>query len=189
MKEFKLDAKSALVFIDLQRGIAGLSLAPITGMEVAATAAKMAQAFRSKGAPVIYVRVDLNDMVYLPSDAPMRDPHAPAPPAAASELVPECGHQSGDLVITKRQWGAFYDTGLDQQLRRRGIRTIVLGGIATNFGVESTARAAFDRGYELVFIGDAMTSVSGEAHDFAVKHIFPRMGRVRSSTDIIAALP
>jgi len=83
--------------------------------------------------------------------------------------------QPGDIVLAKRPWGAFYETGLDQQLRRRSIRTIVLGGIATNFGVESSARAGFDRGYELVFAEDAMSSISEEAHNFFVKHIFPRM--------------
>jgi nicotinamidase-related amidase len=82
----------------------------------------------------------------------------------------------------------FYDTGLDQQLRRRRVRTILLGGIATNIGVESTARAAFDMGYELIFVEDAMSSISAEAHQFAVKHIFPRMGRVRSTQEVVAEL-
>jgi nicotinamidase-related amidase len=95
--------------------------------------------------------------------------------------------QPGDLVVTKRQWGAFYATDLDQQLRRRSIRTIVLGGIATNFGVESTARAAFDRGYELVFAENAMSSISAEAHHFSVNNIFPLMGRVRSVEEIVTA--
>ncbi len=85
------------------------------------------------------------------------------PPAIASQLVPESGVQDGDIVIVKRQWGAFYGTGLDQQLRRRGIRTIMIGGIATNIGVESTAREAFDRGYEMVFVEDAMSTISPEA--------------------------
>jgi nicotinamidase-related amidase len=91
-------------------------------------------------------------------------------------------------VITKRQWGAFYGTELDLQLRRRGIRTIVIGGIATNFGVESTARDAFERGYEQVFAEDAMSSVSAEAHRFAVSVVFPRIGRVRSTDEILQAL-
>ena len=92
------------------------------------------------------------------------------------------------MVVAKRQWGAFYGTDLDLQLRRRGVRTIVMGGIATNIGVESTARAAFDRDYELVFAEDAMASVSAEAHGSAVNGIFPRMGRVRSAQQIIDAL-
>ena len=95
--------------------------------------------------------------------------------------------QPGDIVLAKRQWGAFYGTGLEQQLRRRSIRTIILGGIATNIGVESTARAAFDRGYELVFAEDAMSSISEDAHNFSVKNIFPRMGRVRSTEEILRA--
>jgi nicotinamidase-related amidase len=118
----------------------------------------------------------------------MRDPNAPPPPAIASELVAELDRQPADLVITKRQWGAFYGTELDQQLRRRGIQTIVIGGIATNFGVESTARAAFDRGYELVFVEDAMTTLSAEAHKFAIEAIFPRMGRVRTTDAVLQAL-
>lgn len=96
--------------------------------------------------------------------------------------------QSGDILIAKRQWGAFEGTSLDQQLRRKGIDTIILGGIATNMGVESTARAAQDIGYNLVFAEDAMASVTAEWHEFAVKNIFPRMGRVRSIEQIIAAL-
>jgi nicotinamidase-related amidase len=96
--------------------------------------------------------------------------------------------QAGDLIVTKRQWGAFYGTDLEQHLRRRGIRTIVIGGIATNFGVESTARAAFDQGYEVVFAEDAMSSVSAEVHEFPIKNVFPRMGRVRTVEQIVKAL-
>jgi nicotinamidase-related amidase len=54
--------------------------------------------------------------------------------------------------------------------------------------VESTARGAFDRGYELVFAEDAMTSLSAEAHAFVVGNIFPRMGRVRATADVVKAL-
>jgi nicotinamidase-related amidase len=189
MAVFNLDPQStALVLIDLQHGITGMTLAPYPAADIIKKGAVLAAAFRSKKATVVYVRVELTDMLHLPSDAPTRDPNAPPPPAIASQIVPESGYQSGDLLITKRQWGAFYDTGLDQQLRRRGIRTIVLGGIATNFGVESTARAAFDLGYQLVFAEDAMTSLSADAHGFAVQNVFPRMGRVRKSAEIVDAL-
>ena len=95
--------------------------------------------------------------------------------------------QSGDLVVAKEQWGAFYGTDLDEQLRRRGIKTLVLGGIATNRGVETTARDAFDRGYALVFAEDAMSSLPNEDHGFAVKHVFPIMGRVRTVDQITLA--
>ncbi|MDB5790131.1 MAG: isochorismatase [Massilia sp.] len=111
---------------------------------------------------------------------------APAPDA--SHLAPDAGVEATDIVITKRQWGAFYGTELDQLLRRRQIRTLVLGGIVTNFGVESTARAAYDRGYALVFAEDAMSGITAEAHDFACRNIFRAMGRVRSTRELIDAL-
>jgi nicotinamidase-related amidase len=180
---------TALVMIDLQNGIMGMPLVPHSGPDVISRSVQLASALRQHGGTVVYVHVLMSDVIRLPTDAPpLRDPNAPPPPASASELVPQLDRQPGDIVITKRQWGAFYGTGLDQQLRRRGIRTIIFGGVATNFGVESTARAAFDRGYEVVFAKDAMSSVSAEAHDFAVGVIFPRMGRVRSTSEVLEAL-
>jgi len=179
---------TALVLIDLQQGIVSRPLAPHSGPQVVANGARVADAMRAKGAPVIYVRVPLNDLLHLPADAPSRAPDAPPAPDEASELVPEAGVQAGDLIVAKRQWGAFYGTDLEQQLRRRGIQTIVICGIATNFGVESTARQAFDQGYQLVFVEDATTSMSDDWHRFAVENVFRRMGRVRSTQQVIDAL-
>jgi nicotinamidase-related amidase len=189
MTNLAIDAKStALVLIDLQHGIVGMPLSPHAGADLVKRAASLAEAFREKGGTVAYVRVEIGEVLRHQVDAPMFDPSAPPPPPIASQLVPESGYQAGDLLIVKRQWGAFYGTDLDQQLRRLGIRTIVIGGIATNFGVESTARAAFDRGYALIFVEDAMASLSAEAHGFAVQHIFPRMGRVRTSDEVLESL-
>jgi len=189
MTPLEFDPKStALVLIDLQNGIVGRTLAPYSASEIVARAAGLADSLRAAGSTVVYVRVDVADVLRLPVEAPMRDPKAPPPPPSASQIVPESGYQVGDLLITKRQWGAFYGTELDQQLRRRRVQTIILGGIATNFGVESTARAAFDRGYELIFVEDAMSSLSAATHDFAVQNIFPRMGRVRKAEDVLKKL-
>jgi nicotinamidase-related amidase len=179
--------KTAVVLIDLQNGITGLPLAPHAGADVIARANRLTGELRAKGATVVYVRVSMSEILIRTVDAPMRDPNTPPPPAIASELVPELDRQPADLVITKRQWGAFYGTELDQQLRRRGIQTILIGGIATNFGVESTAREAFDRGYELVFVEDTMSTLSAEAHVFATEAIFPRMGRVRTTDAVLKA--
>jgi nicotinamidase-related amidase len=184
-----LDAKTtALVLIDLEHGIVAMNTAPHTSAEVVERCAKLADAFRKSGGTVVYVNVLLTEILQLPVDSPMRRGDGPPPPPTASELIPEAGVQPGDIRVTKRQWGAFHGTGLDQQLRRKGIKTIVMGGIATNFGVESTARAGFDQGYEMVFAEDAMTSLSAEMHDFSVKKLFPIMGRVRSSDEIVKAL-
>ena len=185
--ELVLDPKvTALVLIDLQRGIVERQTAPYAAADVVRNGVRLADALRTKGGLVVFVRVMVAEVLNLPVDAPTPRP-ANRPPEA-SELVPELNVQAGDVVVTKRQWGAFYGTDLEQQLRRRQIRTIVMGGIATNVGVESTARAAHDRGYELVFAEDAMTSISAEAHKFAVSAIFPRMGRVRSTENVLAAL-
>jgi nicotinamidase-related amidase len=93
-----------------------------------------------------------------------------------------------DFVITKKQWGAFYGTELDLQLRRRKIENIVLCGIATNIGVESTARFAFEYGYQQIFVEDAMSSRTVEDHESSVKYTFPRMGRIRKTEDVLKAL-
>jgi nicotinamidase-related amidase len=191
VSDLNLDpATTALVVIDLQRGIVARPSAPHAAAEVVARAARLADAFRSSGVTVVLVNVayaaDRRDLLQPPVDA-ANPPHFPPP--EWSHLVPELGPREGDLRITKHQWGAFYGTELDLQLRRRGVRTIVLCGIATNFGVESTARDAWERGYAIVFAEDAMTGVSEEAHRFAIGTVFPRIGRIRSTDQILLSLP
>jgi nicotinamidase-related amidase len=185
-----LDPKqTALVLIDLQGGILGRQTAPHAARDVLARAVRLAEQFRSTGGLVVLVRVsfspDGGDRLTPPTDDP-------PPPAATQpgwdEISPALGRDAKDIVITKRQWGAFYGTQLDLQLRRRGISTIVIGGIATNFGVESTARDAFERGYGLVFVEDAMAGLSEAAHSFAISTIFPRIGRVRSTEQVMNAM-
>jgi nicotinamidase-related amidase len=190
MKTLSIDvARTALILIDLQHSNVARSLAPYSGEQVVGNCVLLAQEMRERGGLVVYVRVLVNELLALPADAPLSGPvGATLPPPNASQLVPEAGVEAADLVITKRQWGAFYGTELDQALRRRHINTIVIGGIATNYGVESTARAAFDRGYALVLVEDAMTSMSAEAHAFACQNTFRHMGYVRKTADVIDAL-
>jgi nicotinamidase-related amidase len=171
---------TALVLIDLQKGILGMPLAPRSGADVLAAGETLARRFRAAGAAVALVRV-----AWAPdyADAPRQkvDQAPPRPegglPAAWSEYADGLA-QPGDILIVKRHWGAFHGTELDLQLRRRGVTTIVLGGVATNFGVESTARQAWELGYEVILIEDAATSMSAELHDMAIRHIFPRIARV-----------
>lgn len=181
-------ARSALVLIDLQNSNVRRDLAPYSAQDVVGNCVLLAQEMRERAGLVIYVHVLLNEMQQAPADAPLRPPGAPPPPPDASWLVPEAGVEAQDLVIAKRQWGAFYGTDLELQLRRRGIHTLVMGGIATNFGVESTARAAHDLGFALVFAEDAMSSFDATAHLFACTGIFPRMGRVRTTRTLIDLL-
>jgi 3-hydroxyisobutyrate dehydrogenase-like beta-hydroxyacid dehydrogenase/nicotinamidase-related amidase len=192
MRPLTLDpATTALVLIDLQNGIVAMPLAPRTGAEVVDRAAALATALRQAGALVVLVRVatspDGGDALRPATDLP--PPASVARAADWAELVPSIRRPASDIVITKRQWGAFHGTELDLQLRRRGIRTIVLAGIATNIGVESTARAAFEHGYDQVFVEDAMAAPSAEAHALVLRTIFPRIGKLRTADEVIPALP
>src|ERR1700739_4555388 len=109
-------------------------------------------------------------------------------PAAASEITPSAGFQHGDILVTKRHWGAFAGTNLEQQLKSRGIDTVVLTGISTNAGVESTARQGTGLGFAFVLVEDACSSQNAEHHRFAFEHIFPRLTRVRTTEEVLAAL-
>jgi nicotinamidase-related amidase len=184
-------ATTALVVIDLQKGIVGRATEPRPAATVVANAAALADALRATGGLVVLVNVayapDVRDALRPDSDEPAWA-RGGTPPADFSQLVPELGPRPGDHLVTKHQWGAFYGTDLDLQLRRRGITTILLCGIATCIGVESTARDAYERGYRQIFVEDAMASLTAVGHEHTVTQIFPRMGRVRSTSEVLGAL-
>jgi nicotinamidase-related amidase len=181
--------KTSLIVIDLQKGIAGTATAPLDGPTVIANAAKLADAFRRNGMPVFLVHVvasDADRLKPIADQQPWRK--MVQPPKDFADIVPEMGPKEGDIVIGKKQWGAFYGTELDLQLRRRKMETIVLCGISTNFGVESTARFAYEFGYQQIFASDAMAANSAEEHDATLSHVFTRIGRVRTTAQILEAL-
>ena len=177
---------TGLVLIDLQKAVVDRPLAPYSAADVLKTGIEMAELFRGAGAPVVLVNVgwspDFKDALCQPVDEPMQLPPGGFPPDFM-ELAGGLAHP-GDIRITKRQWGAFHGTELDLQLRRRGIQTIVLGGVATNIGVESTARQAFELGYAVVLAEDATSGQSAEMHGFAIKNIFPRISRIMKASAI-----
>ncbi|MFI5527489.1 isochorismatase family protein [Kitasatospora sp. NPDC051853] len=158
---------TALVLIDLMPRIVALPLAPYDGEEVLARCRLLAEAFRAQGRPVVLVRVD-------------RPGVAEQPPGSgfAEGLV-----RPGDVTVVKRTVGAFQGTGLDDLLRELGVGTVVLGGLVTTMGVESTARAASDLGYAVEFVADAMSGFAADEHEFAVSRVFPRFGEVRHTAD------
>ncbi|BAX92197.1 hydrolase [Mycobacterium shigaense] len=175
---------TALVLIDLQNGIVNMPLAPSTGHQVINVARQLADYFRKFNAPVVLVNV-----TYPINRRPVTDtPMPPLPelmPPGWDSIVAELGEHDSDIRVTKDGWGAFASTQLDNELRIRGISSIVLAGIATNFGVEQTAREALQLGYEVICVPDAMASLSKAHHDFAIQHIFPLIGRVRTSSEIL----
>lgn len=183
MNSLQLDFnKTALVLIDLQKGIVGMP----GGQKVVEKATELVKLFREKDGFISFVKVEFHDG----KDAlkPVTDqPANPVQrPADWAEFAPELHVSPNDYVVTKRQWGAFFGTDLDLQLRRRGIDTIVLCGIATNIGVESTAREGFQLGYNQIFITDAMTTFSQEEHEVSCKYIFPRIGKLRTVEQFLA---
>jgi nicotinamidase-related amidase len=183
-----LDPHVALVLVDLQRGITALPVVH-DAEEVVRRAARLAEAFRERGLPVVLVRVtpspEGGDALSPRTDAPGPQV-APAPDFA--ELRPELGRADGDIVITKRQWDAFHGTELDLQLRRRGVRELVLAGISTSIGVEGTARQAHARGYDQVVVSDAVTDMVASAHENSIATILPRIARLASTDDVLRAL-
>jgi nicotinamidase-related amidase len=190
MPPLTIDPKTtALILIDLQKGIASMQTVPHPAADVIARGAELAAKCRAHGVLVILVRVDPGPNGEL---APSPQADQPRPkmtiPADWCELVPELSQAPGDIVVTKHQPNAFYSTDLEVHLTRRGIRTLILGGISTNVGVEATARAAHERGYEQVFVENAMAARDVELHTVTTSKFLPTIGRVRSATDVLAAL-
>ena len=177
-----LDPKTALLVIDLQKGIAGLAgVHPIAG--ITRRAAALASAFRRRNLPVVLVNVA--------GGAPGRTEYPPRMsdfPPGWTDLLPELHRQPTDHTVTKHRWGAFSGTGLTDYLRERGVSQVVIAGVSTSAGVESTARQAFDLGFNVTLPTDAMTDLSEAAHAHSVGVIFPRLGETGSTRDIIALL-
>jgi nicotinamidase-related amidase len=187
MSELQINpAKTALVLIDLQNGILSRDTKPHTTTEVVERSAKLADAFRTKGSLIVYVRVNMADFMRVPADEVMQLPKDI--PAAASEIAAAADMQPGDVLVTKRHWGAFAGTNLEEVLRARGVETVVLGGIATNIGVESTLRQGTGLGFAFITVEDICTTFSPEMQAFAFTAIFPRLSNVTTTDKLIAAI-
>ncbi|MFE2582669.1 hydrolase [Streptomyces sp. NPDC059378] len=184
-----LDPRTALVVIDLQAGIVAAPTQPYSGPEVVARSVELADAFRAQGLPVVLVRVSFaaDGADAVPGRTEAGHPGATRP-EGWDVIVPELAGHPGDITVTKHNWGAFHGTDLDVQLRRRGVTQIVLTGIATSIGVESTARAAHEHGYHVTLATDAMSDMDPEAHRGSVERIFPRLGETGTTAEVLELL-
>lgn len=178
----EIDSNSALVIIDLQRGIAGLVAADVID-EIVHKSRDLANAFRKKGLPVVLVTADGG----APGRAEQSRPLQGLPPGF-TDILPALGEQPEDIKVTKRTWGAFASTDLETRLRTLGVSQVVITGVATSIGVESTARQAFEAGFNVTLAIDAMTDLRPEAHEASITYIFPRLGETGTTADIIALL-
>ncbi|MGH3125004.1 MAG: isochorismatase family protein, partial [Streptosporangiaceae bacterium] len=177
-----LDAQPALVVIDLQKGITAVPVVhPID--DIIERSARLAAAFRRHGLPVVLVNAT--------GGAPGRTETSRAAfsrPPDWADLVEDLDQQPDDLLVTKRTWGAFHGTSLDTLLRERGVTQVVLTGVATSAGVESTARSAHEHGYHVALVTDAMTDRDGDAHENSVQRIFPKLGETATTHDVLTML-
>ena len=162
--------RTALLLIDLMTRIVEQPTAPHSGPAVVARSLALADAVRKAGGLVVSVRVE-------------RPGVAEQPPG--SELVDGV---FGDLEIVKRTWGPFHNTGLEEALRKHAIDTLIITGIATNFGVEQTARFADEFDFKVILPEDAVTALDARAHEFAFDYIFPRIATVCTTAEVVAAL-
>jgi nicotinamidase-related amidase len=177
-----LDPKTALIVVDLQQGILGSPfIHPIA--DVIARTASLIDAFRRRHLPVVLVNVA--------GRAPGRT-EQPRRPQTLSEgwadLIPELAQQPSDILVTKRTWGAFASTDLEAQLKAKGVTQVVITGVSTGTGVEATARQAYEQGFNVTLATDAMTDVRPEAHEYSLKHVFPRLGETGSTQDVLDLL-
>jgi nicotinamidase-related amidase len=177
-----LDPKTALIVIDLQKGIAALPVAHLM-QDVVRRSTALVEAFRARGLPVVLVNVA--------AGAPGRTEQPPRTgdfPPDFIELLPELNRQPQDHLVTKRTWGAFVGTGLEAWLRSQGVTQVVITGVATSIGVESTARQAYEAGFNVTLAVDAMTDLRAEAHENSLARIFPRLGETGQTEEILQLL-
>jgi nicotinamidase-related amidase len=177
-----LDRQTALILIDLQKGIVSLPTAHPTA-EVVKHARTLAEAFRRQNLPVVLVNVS--------GGAPGRAEQTRSTqgfPAGWTDLVPELNQQSTDHTVTKQTWGAFSNTGLNEHLKKLGVTQVVIAGVATSIGVESTARQAHEYGYHVTLAIDAMTDMNADAHVNSTTRIFPRLGETGTTQEVVALL-
>jgi len=177
-----LDPNTALILVDLQKGIVARDTAPYPSGEVVGKATALAKAFRVHKLPVV--------LVHVTGGAPGRNeqPKPPAPAPDWAEFAPELDRHPDDHIVEKKAWGAFTHTGLEEHLKAQGVTQMVVAGIATAIGVESTARQAYEAGFNVTLAIDAMTDFKTETHENSVRNIFPRLGETGTTEEIIGLL-
>lgn len=177
-----LDPKTALIVVDLQKGIINSPFVhPIAG--VIERACALLDAFRQHDLPVVLVNVA--------GGAPGRTEQPrrfSTFPEGFSDLIPELGRKANDIVVTRRTWGAFASTDLEAQLKTGGVTQVVIAGVATGTGVEATARQAYEAGFNVTLALDAMTDARPEAHAYSLASVFPRLGETGSTQEILHLL-
>lgn len=178
-----IDPRTALIVVDLQVGTTSAGLAhPVR--DVVSRSVSLLEVFRARGLPVVLANVHAT-----PAGRTVHAEGSRVFPPAFAELVPELDPQPGDIRVTRRGWSVFTGTGLHETLDGLGVTQVVIVGVATSFGVESTARSAYDLGYSVTVVEDAISDRSADAHAASVARVFPALGRLASAAEVLASLP
>ena len=180
----QLDERTALIVIDLQKGTVALPSSPYPVGEVINRAAELARSFRERGLPVVLVNVTGG----APGRTDSGRRKSASLPADWAELVPELDAHPNDYIITKQRPGAFIGTNLNDYLQQHSVTQVVLAGVATSIGVESTARSAYDYGYNVTFVIDAMADRDPDTHRHCIVKIFPRLGETATNDEVLRLL-
>ncbi|HVX47658.1 MAG TPA: cysteine hydrolase [Mycobacteriales bacterium] len=178
-----IDPRAALIVIDLQKGILGIPAEPSVD-DVIHRASELAAAFRRKGLPVVLVSVTGG----APGRTQAEEHTLPDPPPDWADLVDELDAQPQDHLVIKQTWGAFHNTSLHEYLAGQSVTQVVIAGVSTSIGVESTARSAYEHGYHVVLVTDAMSDLDPDAARNSIERIFPRLGETGTTQEILDKL-
>ncbi len=180
----QLEPTVALILVDLQKGIVDSVRPAVDG--VVRNAVRLADAFRAHGRTVVLVNVAGGAPGR--TDAQAAGGSRPSAPGDSADLLPELGSHPDDIHLTKHRWGAFTGSDLDEQLRARGVTQVVIGGVSTSVGVETTARSAYELGYDVVLAVDAMLDRDPVCHEHSIARVFPKLGETTTTATVEAAL-
>jgi nicotinamidase-related amidase len=178
-----LDERTALILIDFQHGILRLPLLHDRAL-LLSNAKRLVEGFHAAELPVVFLRV--NDLRPTRTDEP--PPSGSVPTPDYDQFTDELSPSAQDVVVTKHGWDAFYATDLDLRLRRRAVTQVVFAGIAASRGVESSARSAQVRAYNVAFAVDAISDIHQPSFDHSTRVMFPRLGQVGTTETVVAAL-
>ena len=178
-----IDPGAALIVVDLQKSILSRPTAhPID--PIVQRAATLAEAFRRRGFPVVFV----NSMAQPPGRTQQQHRSEGQPAADRADLIPQLGRQPGDHFVSKVGWSAFARTDLDAYLKKSAVTQVVILGYSTTVAIESTARQAYDSGYNVLLVSDAITDTNADAHEKSFSLTFPRLGETAKTQQIVDRL-
>ncbi|MFE5191428.1 cysteine hydrolase family protein [Streptomyces sp. NPDC056628] len=149
---------------------------------------------RANGGTIAYVRIGFTEADWdaIPASnksfAPLARHRAMHHEDSATTIHVRLAPQDGDIVVRKIRYGGMSTTDLDQQLRERGITTLVVSGISTSGVVLSTVIDAADRDYQLYVLSDGVADPDTEVHNVLLHRVFPSRAHIIDTTALHSLL-